>query len=92
MRHYTSTSLRTFQGQAPVVGERVLIDPSAVVLGDVVLGDDVSIWPQAAVRGDLHSVRIGARTSVQDGCVLHVTHAGPYNPCLLYTSPSPRDA
>ena len=80
MRHYTSTSLRTFQGQAPVVGERVLIDPSAVVLGDVVLGDDVSIWPQAAVRGDMHSVRIGARTSVQDACVLHVTHAGPYNP------------
>ncbi|AQA17307.1 gamma carbonic anhydrase family protein [Halioglobus japonicus] len=64
----------------PTVGERVLIDPSAVVLGDVVLGDDVSVWPQVAIRGDMHRIRIGARTSVQDGCVLHITHAGPYNP------------
>jgi carbonic anhydrase/acetyltransferase-like protein (isoleucine patch superfamily) len=63
-----------------VVGERVLIDPSAVVMGDVVLGDDVSVWPQVSIRGDMHRIRVGARTSVQDGCVLHITHAGPYNP------------
>ncbi|GAB3283444.1 gamma carbonic anhydrase family protein [Parahaliea aestuarii] len=80
MKHYTETSLRSFRGQRPVLGERVMIDPSAVVLGDVELGDDVSIWPQAAVRGDMHRIRVGARTSVQDGCVLHITHAGPYNP------------
>ena len=80
MRHYTATSLRSYQGVTPTLGERVLIDPSAVVLGDVVLGDDVSIWPQASVRGDVHRIRVGARTSVQDGCILHVTHAGPYNP------------
>mgnify|MGYP001811844844 FL=1 len=79
MRHYTATSLRSYQGVTPTLGERVLIDPSAVVLGDVVLGDDVSIWPQASVRGDVHRIRVGARTSVQDGCILHVTHAGPYN-------------
>ena len=80
MRQYTPTSLRSFNGKSPQLGARVLIDPSAVVLGDVVLGDDVSIWPQVAVRGDMHSIRVGARTSVQDGCVLHITHAGPFNP------------
>jgi carbonic anhydrase/acetyltransferase-like protein (isoleucine patch superfamily) len=80
MRHYNSANLRSFQGSTPVIGERVLIDPSAVVLGDVVLGDDVSVWPHASIRGDMHRIRLGARTSVQDGCVLHITHAGPYNP------------
>ena len=71
MRHYTATSLRSFEGQSPRIGERVLIDPSAVVLGDVELADDVSVWPQASIRGDMHRIRVGERTSVQDGCVLH---------------------
>ncbi len=78
--HYTETSLRSFGGHTPKLGDRVLIDPSAVVLGDVTLGDDVSIWPNAVVRGDMHSITVGARTSVQDGCVLHITHASDYNP------------
>jgi carbonic anhydrase/acetyltransferase-like protein (isoleucine patch superfamily) len=80
MKHHSSTNIRCFAGKAPDLGQRVLIDPSAVVLGDVVLGDDVSVWPQVAIRGDMHRIRIGARTSVQDGCVLHITHAGPFNP------------
>ena len=80
MNHYTGTSVRSFQGQTPTLGARVLIDPSAVVLGQVSLGDDVSIWPQAVVRGDMHAIHVGARSSVQDGCILHITHAGPYNP------------
>ena len=80
MRHYTTDSLRSFRGITPRIGERVLIDPSAVVLGDVSLEEDVSVWPQASIRGDMHWIRVGARTSVQDGCVLHITHAGPYNP------------
>jgi carbonic anhydrase/acetyltransferase-like protein (isoleucine patch superfamily) len=79
MQHYTPSSLRNFQGKAPAIGKRVLIDPSAVVLGQVTLEDDVSVWPQVAIRGDMHHIRVGARTSVQDGCVLHITHAGPYN-------------
>jgi len=79
MSHFTATSLRSFEGKQPQLGQRVLIDPSAVVLGDVVLGDDVSVWPQAAIRGDMQRIRVGARTSVQDGCVLHITHAGPFN-------------
>ena len=78
--HYTSTSLRSFGGIAPTLGERVLIDPSAVVLGDVVLGDDVSVWPGSVVRGDMHAIRVGPRTSIQDGSVLHITHASDYNP------------
>ncbi|MEZ5502815.1 MAG: gamma carbonic anhydrase family protein [Halioglobus sp.] len=80
MRHYTTTNLRSFQGKVPLIGQRVLIDPSAVVLGEVTLEDDVSVWPQAAIRGDMHRIRVGARTSVQDGSVLHITHAGPFNP------------
>lgn len=80
MRHYTDTSLRDFDDKSPTLGPRVLIDPSAVVLGDVTLEEDVSVWPQVAIRGDVHRISVGARSSVQDGCVLHVTHAGPYNP------------
>lgn len=79
-KHYSKTSLRSFRGHTPVLGHRVFIDPSAVVLGDVVLGDDVSVWPGTIVRGDMHSIRIGARTSVQDGSVLHITHASDFNP------------
>lgn len=80
MRHYTALSVRSWQGISPVLGKNVFIDPSAVVLGDVHIGDDSSIWPQAAMRGDVNIIRIGARTSVQDNCVLHVSHAGKYNP------------
>ncbi len=72
--------VRKFRGMQPRLGDRVWIDPSAVVIGDVVIGDDSSVWPMAVVRGDIHSIRIGAKTSIQDGSVLHVTHAGPYNP------------
>ena len=79
MQHYTPTSLRQFAGKQPKIGARVLIEPSSVVLGDAVLEEDVSVWPQVSIRADVHSIRVGARTSVQDGCVLHITHAGPYN-------------
>ncbi|MFK8042155.1 gamma carbonic anhydrase family protein [Congregibacter sp.] len=79
-KHYTNLNLRSFGGHTPKLGNRVLIDPSAVVSGDVVLGDDVSVWPGTIIRGDMHSIRIGARTSVQDGSVLHITHASDFNP------------
>ena len=74
------THIRKGLGVTPVLGERVMIDPSAVVMGDVALGDDVSVWPHAAMRGDVQVIRIGARTNIQDSTVLHVTHDGPYNP------------
>src|SRR5690554_1358855 len=75
-----SLSIRRFQGHVPRLGERVLVDPTAVVLGQVEIGDDSSIWPYAVVRGDMHFIRIGARSSIQDGSILHITHAGPFNP------------
>ena len=73
-------SIRIYNEILPQLGSRVFVDPSAVVIGDVQLGDDCSVWPQAVIRGDMHHIRIGARTSVQDGSVLHITHAGPFNP------------
>lgn len=79
MKHYTKQSVRTWQGITPKLGDQVLVDPSAVVLGDVEIGEDSSVWPQATVRGDVHRIRIGARSSIQDASVLHVTHAGPFN-------------
>ena len=72
--------IRRLGGIAPVLGARVYIDESAVVVGDVALGDDSSLWPFVAARGDVNAIRIGARTNVQDACVLHVTHDGPYMP------------
>lgn len=80
MKHYSRTNLRAHRGISPSIGARVLIDPSSVVIGDVNIGDDSSIWPQVAIRGDMHSIAIGKRTSIQDGAVLHITHAGPFNP------------
>jgi carbonic anhydrase/acetyltransferase-like protein (isoleucine patch superfamily) len=70
----------SFRGVLPQIGARVYIDPSAVVIGRVTVGDDSSIWPTAVVRADVHDIRIGERTSIQDGSVLHVTHDGPYAP------------
>lgn len=75
-----SQSIRPFNGHTPGLGRRVFIDRSAVVIGDVEIGDDSSIWANTTVRGDMHRIRIGARTSIQDNSVCHITHAGPYNP------------
>ncbi|WP_299940329.1 gamma carbonic anhydrase family protein [uncultured Microbulbifer sp.] len=66
--------------KAPQIGKGVYIDPQSTVIGDVCFGDDCSVWPMAVVRGDMHRIQVGARTSVQDGAVLHITHAGPFNP------------
>lgn len=71
-------TVRTFQGISPKLGNNVYVDPTALVLGDVELGDDCSVWPNVVIRGDVHRIRIGARTNIQDSSVLHVTHAGPY--------------
>ena len=72
--------LRPYKDLFPQKGDRVMIDASSVVVGDVRLADDVSIWPLVAIRGDVNSVSIGARTNIQDGSVLHVTHKSSYNP------------
>jgi carbonic anhydrase/acetyltransferase-like protein (isoleucine patch superfamily) len=63
-----------YQGRWPTLGARVYLAPGAHVVGDVVLGDDVSFWFHTVARGDVNSIRVGARTNIQDGAVLHVTH------------------
>ncbi len=73
-------SLRDFQNCTPSLAEGVYIDPSAQIIGDVTIGKHSSVWPLAVIRGDVHSIKIGKYTSIQDGSILHVTHRGPYNP------------
>lgn len=71
-------NVRPFLDQFPQLGARSYVDPAALVIGDVVLGEDVSIWPGTIVRGDVNFIRIGDRTNIQDGSVVHVSHDGPH--------------
>ena len=73
-------NIRPFRGQFPRIAEGVYVDDTALVIGDVTVGPDSSLWPQVVARGDINRIAIGARTNVQDGSVLHVSHAGPFNP------------
>ncbi|OAI47332.1 gamma carbonic anhydrase family protein [Nitrospira sp. SCGC AG-212-E16] len=66
--------IRTFQGVKPTIPTSCFIEETGVVIGDVVLGEQCSVWFHAVIRGDVHHIRIGDRTNVQDLCVLHVTH------------------
>jgi carbonic anhydrase/acetyltransferase-like protein (isoleucine patch superfamily) len=66
--------VRSFQGMTPVLGDKVFVDETALVLGDVRIGNDSSIWPLTVVRGDVNKIRIGNNTNIQDNSVLHVTH------------------
>ncbi|WP_370980495.1 gamma carbonic anhydrase family protein [Agaribacterium sp. ZY112] len=75
-----SPAVRNFAGSSPQIEASVFVDKSAVIIGDVEIGADSSVWPCAVVRGDMHYVRIGERVSVQDNAVLHITHASDYNP------------
>ncbi|MRS22168.1 gamma carbonic anhydrase family protein [Enterobacteriaceae bacterium RIT692] len=75
-----STALRPYKNHFPQQGDRVMIDSSSVVVGEVQLADDVSIWPLVAIRGDVNKVVIGKRSNIQDGSVLHVTHKSNSNP------------
>jgi len=72
--------ISSYRNSHPTLGPRAYVDPSAVVIGRVTHGEDSSVWPTAVIRGDVHDIVIGARTSIQDGCVLHVTHDGPFSP------------
>lgn len=73
-------SIRVYDGKCPVIHRSAYVDDSAVVIGNVTLARDVSIWPQVVVRGDVNSIAVGEGTNVQDGSVLHVSHAGRYSP------------
>ncbi len=72
--------IRTFEGITPVIAASTFIDEMAVVIGNVSIGEDSSVWPAAVIRGDVNTITIGSRTSIQDGSVLHVNHDDEYNP------------
>lgn len=67
-------SVRNYKNISPQISSSAYVDESAVIIGDVVIGEDSSVWPMAVARGDVNHIRIGNRTSIQDGSVLHVTH------------------
>lgn len=73
-------TLRTFEGIDPFAAEDTWIDPTAVVIGDVAIGAGSSVWPHCVLRGDVQSIRVGERTNLQDGTIVHVAHDGPPNP------------
>ena len=74
------TCFRSYQGIMPTLGKNIYVDESAVLVGDITLADDVSIWPLVAARGDVNSISIGERSNIQDGTVLHVTRKSTANP------------
>ncbi len=71
--------LENYQSHQPIIGKDAWIHETAVVIGKVTLGDEVSVWPCAVLRGDVNTISIGNRSNVQDGAVVHATHAGPFN-------------
>jgi carbonic anhydrase/acetyltransferase-like protein (isoleucine patch superfamily) len=78
--------IRSFNKISPQLGDRVYIDPASTVIGDVHIGDDCSIWPGVVIRGDVNFIRIGARTNIQDGSIIHVSHHGPLGKPIGYAT------
>lgn len=72
--------IRSFEGHTPKIAPSAWVDDSALIVGDVTLGADSSVWPMSVLRGDVNRIRIGECSNIQDGSVLHVTHDGPYTP------------
>jgi carbonic anhydrase/acetyltransferase-like protein (isoleucine patch superfamily) len=72
--------IRSYRDKTPIIGAGSYIDESAVVIGDVEIGDNCSVWPLTVIRGDINIIRIGDNTNIQDGSVLHVTHRGEFGP------------
>ncbi len=73
MLKFAAMILRPYDGKSPRLGARVFVAENATLVGDIELGDDASVWYGTVIRGDVHHIRIGARTNVQDNCTLHVT-------------------
>ncbi len=73
-------TIRSYKGVIPSFNASVYIDESSVLVGDITLGDDSSVWPLVAARGDVNYIRIGERTNIQDGSVLHLSRATKSNP------------
>ncbi len=73
-------AIRPFEQHTPQIHATVYVDDTALVIGDVEIGEDSSVWPMSVIRGDIQRIRIGARTSIQDGSVIHVTHDSRFCP------------
>lgn len=67
-------AIESYRDFTPQLGNSVFIHPTATVIGDVTIGDQASLWPNVVVRGDVNSIRIGPRSNIQDGSILHVSH------------------
>lgn len=76
----SSLNIASYQGVAPQLGAGAYVHPSACVIGDVVLGNEVSVWPGVVIRGDVNHIRIGDGSNIQDGSVLHVSHKSSWDP------------
>lgn len=73
-------AIESYRDQSPRLGRDVYIHPTATVIGDVELGDEVSVWPNVVIRGDVNRIRVGKRGNVQDGSILHVSRRSERNP------------
>lgn len=76
----TAMTIRNFENTAPTIAASAFVDSTALVIGDVEIGEDASLWPMVVARGDVNFIRIGARTNIQDGTVLHVNHDSEHDP------------
>lgn len=72
-------TIRSYLNLSPSINDNVFIDETATVIGDVCLSKDVSVWPMVVIRGDVNYISIGVRSNIQDGSVLHVSHASTEN-------------
>lgn len=72
--------IENYLNHSPDIADDAWVHDSAVVIGRVYLGQGVSVWPCAVIRGDVHDIRIGDRSNVQDGAVVHATHPSAFNP------------
>lgn len=73
-------AVRTFEDHEPQIAGSAYVDPAALVVGAVAVGEQASLWPMSVARGDVNRIEIGDGTNIQDGTVIHVTHDGPYSP------------
>jgi len=72
-------TIRKYKNITPNINESAYVDESAVVIGNVTIGEDTSVWPMSVIRGDVNSITIGARTNIQDGSVLHESHTSEFS-------------
>lgn len=73
-------AIRSFQNHTPIIDKTAYVDSTALVIGQVNIGKDSSVWPMCVVRGDINTISIGDRSNIQDGSILHVSHDGEFSP------------